>query len=131
MIVTSACKPKNEQTKTGQLETPVAAKLDVSFKVVPEQPVPNMAPTLQATVKQNDKPVTDASVDLEVWKDGMKTHQMIKATHSQDGTYTAESTLKDAGDYNVKVHVTTPSGMEQTADGTFSVKKKRKCCEGH
>lgn len=130
-LFTSACKPKSEQSPKKQMEAPAAAKLDVSFKVIPENPVPNMAPTLQAIVKKDDKAVTDATVDLEVWKDGMKNHQMIKATHSKDGIYNAESTLKDAGDYKVIVHVTTSGGMEKETNGTFTVKKKKKCCEGH
>lgn len=124
VIVTSACKPKSEQTvKQEETKAPATAKLEVSFKVVPEQPVSNMAPTLQATVMQNDKAVTDATVELEVWKEGMD-KQRIKASHSKEGIYTAEPTLKDAGDYQVTVHVTTPSGMQQDKNGNFTVKKK-------
>lgn len=132
MIASSGCKPKSEQAqKEEPMKAPAAAKLDVSFKVIPEQPVPNMTPTLQATVKQNNIAITDAIVDLEVWKDGTKEHQIVKASNNKDGTYTADSPLTDTGDYKVIVHVNTPNGMEQTINSNYIVKKKSKCCEGH
>jgi hypothetical protein len=132
MLFTSACKPKGEEAATpGKIEAPAKATLDITFKTTPEEPTPNMIPTLQAMVKQNNKAVTDANVVLEVWKDGMDTHLMIKASHSKDGVYNAESSLKEAGEYHVNVHVTTPGGMKQKADGSFTIKKKKKCCEGH
>lgn len=131
MIFTSACKPKSEPTSNKeQMEAPAKAKLDISFTTIPETPNPNILPTLQTTVKQNNKAVTDATVNLEVWKDGMTTHQMIKATHSKDGMYVADSPVKETGEYKVIVHVSTPNGLEQDFKSTYSMKKKSKCCEG-
>ena len=121
MLTTIACK---QTQKEDQIKAPTTAQLDVSFNVIPEQPVPNMTPTLQTTVTQNNKAITNARVDLEVWKDGTEKHQMIKATHSQDGNYTVDCPLQDEGNYKVAVHVSTPNGMEKKINGTFTVKKK-------
>lgn len=132
IVLMTACKPKSETTSTSeQMEAPAKAKVDIAFATTPEKPNPNIVPTLQTTVKQNGKAITDARVDLEVWKEGMTTHQMTTATHTKDGVYSADSPIKEAGDYKVIVHVTTKDGLEQTSESTYKVEKKGKCCEGN
>lgn len=129
MMIFSACNSKKEEATKDQMAAPTQAKLDVAFKVTPEKPTPNMIPTLQATVKQNNSTISDATVEFEIWKEGTETkHQTLKAEHMKDGLYAVESTVKEPGEYKVTVHVTTPNGMEENTEGTFTI-KKGKCCE--
>ncbi|MFD0770808.1 FixH family protein [Bacillus sp. CGMCC 1.60114] len=65
----------------------------------------NTESTLKAHVQQKEAALTGAEVQLEIWKDGAEKHEFIPAKEGNKGEYTSTYTFKEAGTYNVKVHV--------------------------
>jgi predicted component of type VI protein secretion system len=67
LLLLTGC-ASNNQTTTPSTNTPETISLD--FAVNPTKPTPNQAVTLTAKVMAGQKPVNDATVELEVWQDG-------------------------------------------------------------
>lgn len=88
-------------------ELPMNQKLTITFSTDPKEAKANQPTTLKATVKADDKPITDAKVELEVWKE-KEEHQKLSTSMEEEGVYQIQHTFNEAGTYTVVVHVTTP-----------------------
>lgn len=75
---------------------------------VPETGSPSEPVKVEAFVTYGDEKVKDADeVVFEVWAEGDKENsRMIDSTNNGDGTYEAEITFSEEGEYVVQVHVT-------------------------
>lgn len=122
LILMTACNQDNTGHENHQNtpQIPGSQKLTLSFQANPAQPDPGQSVELQATVIDGNQPVTDARVELEVWKKGNKKHDMLPAKHSEKGIYKATATYQEEGEYLVIVHVTTPM-VHQMIDSKFQV----------
>ncbi|MGE6377524.1 FixH family protein [Peribacillus muralis] len=58
-----------------------------------------------ATVELDGKPLIDADVNFEVWKDGSDESHFTKAEDDGDGKYLNKVSFTEAGTYKVQVHV--------------------------
>ncbi|WP_043933199.1 FixH family protein [Bacillus sp. EB01] len=62
--------------------------------------------TLKVSLVNDGKPLTDAAVRFEVWKDGAEKHYFIDAASATAaGTYESSHTFGEAGSYQVRIHV--------------------------
>lgn len=59
----------------------------------------------EATVELNGKPLTNADVNFEVWKEGSEESHFTKAEEDGNGTYLNKVSFEEAGTYKVQVHV--------------------------
>jgi hypothetical protein len=55
-------------------------------------------------IEQEGKPVSEAEVEFEVWKEGAEKHDYIPADEGVQGEYTAKYTFGEAGEYHLKLH---------------------------
>lgn len=72
---------------------------------VPEEWKAQTPATVKVHVHRDGKPLQEASVRLEIWKDGNEKHQYMDTDESAPGEYRREVTLEEAGKYHVNVHV--------------------------
>jgi ABC-type phosphate/phosphonate transport system substrate-binding protein len=130
ILVLTACSNKTDHSqhnattmeeKQHQQHEMTTDQLTLQFTANPTQPKPQQQVTLTATVTAGKKPTTDAKVELEVWREGEKQHEMLLAKQQQDGVYQAMTTPQQAGTHLVIVHVTT-SATHQMIDSSFLVK---------
>ncbi|MBD1372406.1 FixH family protein [Hazenella sp. IB182357] len=97
-------------------------ELTIQFATSEESIKKNEAVTLTADIKKADVAVTDAKVEFEVWKKEQKEHTKTEATQQKDGVYEAEVKYEEEGQYEVIVHVTTPT-THQMISKQFQVEK--------
>ncbi|SHF08977.1 GBS Bsp-like repeat-containing protein [Seinonella peptonophila] len=81
----------------------------------PTAPHVNQKITLNAQVKRKQEPIKDAQVEFEVWSND-KNKQKVKATQPSSGHYESSIQVKEEGDYNIIVHVTTPKEHQMISD---------------
>ncbi|MDY0404929.1 FixH family protein [Virgibacillus sp. 179-BFC.A HS] len=60
--------------------------------------------TMKVHVQLNDKPLKDANVRFEIWKNESDKHEFIDAVQ-KDNVYTADHTFDSKGKYQIKIHV--------------------------
>ncbi|OCA81601.1 hypothetical protein A8F94_22290 [Bacillus sp. FJAT-27225] len=60
---------------------------------------------LKVTLVNEGKPLTDAAVRFEVWKDGAEKHEFLDASGLTDGAYETRYTFSEPGTYHVQIHV--------------------------
>ncbi|MGA8943384.1 MAG: FixH family protein [Thermoactinomyces sp.] len=96
-------------------------QLDITFQSIPDRPVKNQPVELRSVVRSAEKPVTNAQVEYEVWKQGEK-HELVKAGQQTGGIYTAKMNFPQDGQYHVIVHVTAP-GVHQMISGSVTVSR--------
>jgi hypothetical protein len=128
MVIGTSCKQEREtnQHKSNDNNIEVPQQMTLSFQVHPNKPISNKPFTLQTIVKTGTQTVSNAKVELEVWKKGsQKKHDMIATKEIKDGIYTTTVTYKDIGQYLVVVHVTAPKG-HQMIYSQFQVEAKEK-----
>ncbi|UOQ47011.1 FixH family protein [Gracilibacillus caseinilyticus] len=116
IIVLSAC-ADNSNTEDTTVEDEVQG-IEVNF-ALPEQAETGEAVTLSATVTTtNGEKVTDAEeMMFEYWNvEDEENSVMVESTNNEDGTYTAEVTFTEPGDYELYAHT--------TANGIHSMPKK-------
>lgn len=77
---------------------------DLSIMLQHKEYVVNQSANLTARIAHAGKPLTNATVRFEVWKDDGK-HQFIDASETQAGQYEAVTTFQEKGAYSVKIHV--------------------------
>ncbi|CAH0219078.1 hypothetical protein SRABI96_02365 [Peribacillus sp. Bi96] len=61
--------------------------------------------SFEATVELDGKPLTNADVNFEVWKEGSEESHFTKAKEDGNGTYQNKVSLDESGTYKVQVHV--------------------------
>ncbi|MDM5357467.1 FixH family protein [Peribacillus sp. RS7] len=59
----------------------------------------------EATVELDGKPLTNADVNFEVWKEGSEESHFTKAEEDGNGTYLNKVSFEESGTYKVQVHV--------------------------
>ncbi|WP_407271003.1 FixH family protein [Radiobacillus sp. PE A8.2] len=95
----------NQNSEEENQEIPEIVEVDI--QVDPEHPELNEEVTISALVTQGDENVDDAQeVMFEVWKDGQEDHEMIEASHDENGVYAISKSFDEAGNYTVISHVT-------------------------
>lgn len=94
-------------------------QLDITFQSSPDHPGKNQPVELKSVITAEKKPVTNAQVEYEVWKQGEK-HEMIKARLQENGIYTAAKKFPQDGEFHVIVHVTAP-GIHQMISGSVVI----------
>ncbi|MFC4767025.1 FixH family protein [Effusibacillus consociatus] len=91
MILLSACAWHENQNHGTDHNTPI--KLTNDFSTKPQMiPVGNEAQLIAYVTKQG-KPVNDATIEMELWRDGDQDHEKLKATGEQAGNYTVKKGL--------------------------------------
>ncbi|WP_110928951.1 FixH family protein [Bacillus massiliglaciei] len=60
---------------------------------------------LEARLLLDGKPLSDANVSFEVWKDGSEDSRFIRAAEEEQGRYANLVTFDEKGTYKVQVHV--------------------------
>lgn len=119
VIFLSAC--GSNSTNQNQMRTPaVPQKLTIEFATNPASIQPGNEAQLIAHVSKGSEPVKDASVEMEVWRDGDDKHDMMKATPDNKGAYTAMKTFEKAGSYHATIHTST-SEIHQMPTFNFQV----------
>lgn len=79
----------------------------VEVKTEPKEVKTGKPTTIHAIITLEGKPVDDAdSVSFDIWEDGSKEKDKIKAKRTAKGTYSIEKTFEEAGTYKVMHHVT-------------------------
>lgn len=73
-------------------------------------------------IQLDDAPLTDARVRFEVWKDGEEKHEFLNAREDIKGEYTVNHRFKEAGDYQVKIHVEAENDLHEHEEYTIEVK---------
>lgn len=104
LIILTAC----SENESGDVEeTEELKSLEVEFEV-PETAIVGEKILLKATVTYGDEYVEDADdVSFEYWEDGMEDDStMIESINNGDGTYTAEITFENEGEFSVYAHTT-------------------------
>ncbi|MGE7604136.1 FixH family protein [Peribacillus sp. NPDC097675] len=61
--------------------------------------------TFEAKVHKDGKPLTDADVHFEVWKDGSDESQFTNTKEGENGKYLNKVSFDETGTYKVQVHV--------------------------
>lgn len=61
--------------------------------------------TFEANVHMDGKPLTDADVHFEVWKEGSDESHFTSAKEGAKGTYLNKVSFDEAGSYKIQVHV--------------------------
>ena len=117
-------------TACGQAPSSTAADagkgLTISFKTI-DEPAKG-ANKLEAVVKQDGKPVTDATVAVTFRMPAMpnmnmpEMHSTTPLTHEKDGRYVGTGQLEMAGSWNVTV--TVARGGTQLGSSRFSLQAK-------
>lgn len=117
-------------TACGQAPSSTAADagngLTITFKTI-NQPAQG-ANKLEAVVKQDGKPVTDATVEATFRMPAMPSmnmpemHSTTPLTHEKDGRYVGTGQLEMAGTWNVTV--TVARGGVQVGSSRFSLQAK-------
>lgn len=111
-FIVTACGGAGGQEHQGHGETKntpqTAEKLTITFATDPQSAKPDQSTILKATVKSGNQPITDAKVELELWK-GKEKHQRLSTTMKEKGVYQTAHTFREAGNYTIIVHVTTPA----------------------
>jgi uncharacterized protein YxeA len=78
---------------------------DTSIHFIAENVQANKETELMAHIQHDNAALTGADVQFEIWNDASKKHEYVPAKEKGNGEYTAMTTFKAAGTYNVKVHV--------------------------
>lgn len=106
LAVLSACN-KDDGKKETPKENEVPQIIEVKLEV-PETADVNSRVEMKAIVTQGNEKVTDADeVKFEVWENGKKDDSsLIDATNNKDGTYIAETSFDQDGEFTIQVHVT-------------------------
>jgi hypothetical protein len=99
---------------------PISPSLTLTLTPDPALPTLDKAMSLHASVQAGEQPVLDAKVEFEIWKKGDSKHEMLAATMTKKGIYTAPYTPKQTGEYLIILHVTTPQ-VHQMIDGSVTV----------
>lgn len=76
----------------------------LSITLQSKEYVANQSASLTAQIAHDGKPLTNATVRFEVWKNNGK-HEFIDASEAQAGQYEAATTFQEKGTYSVKIHV--------------------------
>ncbi len=128
LLLTVACSPtepvaeQNHSTATHDHNHASApTQLDITFQSSPDQPGKNQPVELKSVITAENKPVTNAEVEFEVWKQGEE-HEMVKASHQANGIYAATKSFPQEGQFHVIVHVTAP-GVHQMISGSVDISK--------
>lgn len=77
---------------------------------------------LEANVSHEDKPLTEAKVTFEIWKDGVEKHDFLPTKELGDGKYELKHAFPSAGEWTVKVHVEKGHELHDHQDKTVTVK---------
>jgi hypothetical protein len=99
---------------------PISPSLTLTLIPDPALPTLDKAMSLHASVQAGEQPMLDAKVEFEIWKKGDSKHEMLAATMTKKGIYTAPYTPKQTGEYLIILHVTTPQ-VHQMIDGSVTV----------
>ncbi|KGX87524.1 FixH family protein [Pontibacillus litoralis] len=106
ILALTAC--GNEESNESE-ESLEPIEVEVSTDPSKEELMPNEDFTIGATVTHKDEPVNDADeVRFEFWQEGQADdeHEMIDGTLLEDGMYTIDRNVEEAGTYYVIAHVT-------------------------
>ncbi|WP_036822262.1 FixH family protein [Pontibacillus yanchengensis] len=60
--------------------------------------------SLVGHLQKDNKPLTEADVQFEVWKKGEEKHEYVDAKEGKKGEYSVAYTFKEKGDYHVNLH---------------------------
>ncbi|MBT2758671.1 FixH family protein [Mesobacillus foraminis] len=66
----------------------------------------NEKTNLSVSIQEAGKPLTQAEIRFEIWKEGREKHDFIEAAEAGEGVYEAERTFSESGRYQINVHVT-------------------------
>ncbi|WP_018130608.1 FixH family protein [Effusibacillus pohliae] len=102
----------------------VPQKLTIEFSTDPNPVVVNQAARLIEHVSQNGQPIADATIEMEIWREGDSQHEKVKAAADQNGAYVVQKTFGQAGHYHVTLH-TTARGVHQMPTKDFQVESAR------
>ncbi|WP_459499608.1 FixH family protein [Bacillus sp. C1] len=80
-------------------------KSDTMIHLMADDVKANAESTMKVHLKQKEEALTEAEVQLEIWKDGAQKHEFIPAKEGNKGEYVSQHTFKETGAYQVKVHV--------------------------
>lgn len=104
MMTTIACTGKGSPSRTTSIteETPI----EVSFQYTPKEPKVMEKVELTVFITQENDLVQDADgVKYELWEEGQDQHEIITASKTKDGSYSALYTFTKPGKYYVIFHV--------------------------
>nr|WP_027417177.1 FixH family protein [Aneurinibacillus terranovensis] len=98
----------------------------VSFSTTPASVQTGQPVKLIGTVKAGEKPVNDAEMKMEIWRDGESRHEMFDTVPvpDQQGHYALTRTFNKAGTYYVMLH-TNANHMHIMPTATFTVKEAK------
>lgn len=106
--LTTGCGADQKADEHAHHETAKPQKLTITMQTEPKSPRAGEAVTLVATVKAGEKPVKDATVELEIWQgEGDGPHETVPTKAAGDGTYKAQTQFAKVGRYQVQIHTTT------------------------
>lgn len=60
---------------------------------------------LYGHITQNNKPLTEANVQFEIWKEGESNHDFTDVAETKPGEYYSAYQFKTSGTYHIKLHV--------------------------
>lgn len=94
------------ETMNMNMDTDQANLYSIEFSTDPAEIHAGQEIKLIEKVSQKGKPITDATVEMEIWRDGEKNHKMVPSSGGQDGNYNVYQSFPDAGTYHVTLHTT-------------------------
>ncbi|MGD6792642.1 FixH family protein [Metabacillus indicus] len=105
LVILAGCAANTEKAEEQQMKL-----VEVDVKL-PEDVSLNEQLTFEAELSQGGEAVEDADeVLFEIWKANEKEQGVkVKASHTKNGLYTAENTIKEKGVYYIQTHVTARS----------------------
>jgi uncharacterized protein YdhG (YjbR/CyaY superfamily) len=85
--------------------TAVHPSTDISIEFQSNPVKAGSSSSFEATVQWDGKPLKDADVNFEVWKEGSNESHFTKAKEEALGTYQNKVSFDEPGTYKVQVHV--------------------------
>ncbi|WP_223068059.1 FixH family protein [Paenibacillus caui] len=132
LLMISACSAANPSEQPGAKTAAADAakaeegdQLQIVVSTSPDNVTVNSPVNLTAKVSKESQPVTDATVQFEIWKAGGNPDEHLQAAASFDkkDSYVLRGTFAEKGSYYVIVHVTPKNAARmQMASGQFEVK---------
>lgn len=135
MILLAACgtnQSEGADNSTGE-EDLKPIKVSISTNPAAEEVTPGEAFTIQSKVTHDGENVNDADeVRFEFWKEGQseEDHQMTEGEFTENGVYTMETTVDEAGTYYVISHVTA-RGMHNMPQQELTIGDSSSSSQGH
>lgn len=118
LLTACASKGQNEMNDHTGMDMP--QKLTIEFSSNPSAVMLGQEVELLEHVSKKGEPVKDASVEMEIWRDGDQQHEKVKAAADQKGNYIVKKTFNQAGLYHATLHTTT-SEIHQMPTKDFQV----------